>query len=89
MKNNFEEEVLNVINSYGSDQPLLVVIMKAIVSTLEKHDNKITPEIIMGTIESILDIVIPKLDLPPPQFITRKIAKKTILKAIKPIIYGE
>jgi hypothetical protein len=42
----------------------------------------------MKAIEAVIDIIIPKLDLPFPQIITRKLAKNAILKTIKPIIYG-
>jgi hypothetical protein len=52
-------------------------------------EKDMNPDVVMAAIDGVLDIVLPKLDLPPPQFVTRKIAKKIILKAIKPIVYGE
>lgn len=87
MKTQFEKEVLSQI--YGSDDQFFIKVLSVLTETLKKYDNKIDPNVIMDTISSILDIMIPKLNLPAPQFLTRKIAKRIILNAIKPIIHGE
>jgi|LakMenE01Jun11ns_1017448.scaffolds.fasta_scaffold9463615_3 hypothetical protein len=66
---------------------LLIQILGVIKDIFDKNPS-INPDTLMKAIEAVIDIIIPKLDLPFPQIITRKLAKNAILKTIKPIIYG-
>lgn len=81
----FFDRLNDRLNKDDDVEQTLETVFDTVISILKENWGSLTVEHVLTVVEAVLDYVLPYINLPGPDVVTRPIVKNVILKVVRPL----